>query len=115
MPHRPTEDPSAAHASAKPRVVRITRALALALAAWLLLSVAAQPAGAADVAEAPRAEHELSRAQAITLVEHRYAARVVRASSIEDGGRHVYVFRLLSAAGKVWEVRIDARNGTEVH
>jgi uncharacterized membrane protein YkoI len=38
----------------------------------------------------------------------------VRAWSADEGGRHVYVFRLLSEGGKVWTVRIDARSGAEV-
>ena len=59
-------------------------------------------------------EHELSREQAVALVQTRYGARVVRAEFLDQEGRHVYVFRLLSAAGKVWIVRVDARTGTEV-
>jgi uncharacterized membrane protein YkoI len=61
-----------------------------------------------------RAEQELSREQAVALVQKRYGARVVRAELLDQDGRHLYVFRLLSAAGKVWIVRVDARTGTEV-
>jgi uncharacterized iron-regulated membrane protein len=61
-----------------------------------------------------RAEHELSREQAVALVQKRYGARVVRAEFLDQDGRHVFVFRLLSAGGKVWMVRVDARTGTEV-
>jgi len=61
-----------------------------------------------------RAEQELSRQQAVALVQKRYGARVVRAELLDQDGRHLYVFRLLSAAGKVWIVRVDARTGTEV-
>jgi uncharacterized iron-regulated membrane protein len=61
-----------------------------------------------------RAEPELSREQAVEMVQKRYGARVVRAEFLDQEGRHVYVFRLLSAAGKVWIVRVDARTGTEV-
>jgi uncharacterized membrane protein YkoI len=61
-----------------------------------------------------RVEHELSREQAVALVQKRYGARVVRAEFLDQAGRHVFVFRLLSAAGKVWIVRVDARTGTEV-
>jgi Peptidase propeptide and YPEB domain len=57
---------------------------------------------------------ELSREQAVALVEKRYGARVVRTEFLDQEGRHVYVFRLLSAAGKVWIVRLDAHSGTEV-
>ena len=69
----------------------------------------------ADVQPAEaRAEHELSREQAVALVQKHYGARVVRAGIVDQDGRHLYVFRLLSAAGKVWIVRVDARSGTEV-
>jgi hypothetical protein len=39
---------------------------------------------------------------------------VVRASSIDEDGRRMYVFKLLSEGGKVWIVRIDAHTGAEV-
>ena len=74
---------------------------------------AATPTPGAVPAQA-RAEPELSREQAVSLVQSRYGARVVRADIVDQDGRHVYVFRLLSAAGKVWIVRVDARTGTEV-
>ena len=50
------------------------------------------------------------------VLQQRYggAARVVRTDVIEKGGRHVYVFRLLSVNGKVWIVHIDAQSGAEV-
>jgi uncharacterized membrane protein YkoI len=63
---------------------------------------------------AAHASAELSRQQAVALVEKRYGARVVRTEFLDQEGRHVYVFRLLSAAGKVWIVRLDAHSGTEV-
>jgi uncharacterized membrane protein YkoI len=83
------------------------------------LLVAAVLLGAASAhADAPplqaRAEPELSREQAVALVQKRYGARVVRAGNADQGGRHLYVFRLLSAGGKVWIVRVDARSGAEV-
>ncbi|HEX4024612.1 MAG TPA: PepSY domain-containing protein [Steroidobacteraceae bacterium] len=57
----------------------------------------------------------LSRAQAVALVQRRYRARVVRTRQQQDSaGRQLYVFRLLSAGGKVWTVRIDAHSGAEV-
>jgi uncharacterized membrane protein YkoI len=73
-----------------------------------------RPSAAADSAGAARTERELTPSQATALVQQRYAARVVRATSTDEGGRHIYVFRLLSQAGKVWEVHIDARSGAEV-
>ncbi|MFI4866155.1 MAG: PepSY domain-containing protein [Steroidobacterales bacterium] len=78
---------------------------------------AASPKAETDSVPAPmqaRAEQELSREQAVALVQKRYGARVVRAEFLDQDGRHVFVFRLLSAAGKVWIVRVDARTGTEV-
>jgi len=84
------------------------RLFACALA---LLSVATALAAAE---ENVRAERELTRIQATEIVQKRYGARVVRASDSDEGGRHLYVFKLLSDAGKVWIVRIDAHSGTEV-
>jgi hypothetical protein len=89
--------------------------LAARLAALLAASLGVAPLPAGENAAAERAEHELTRSQATALVQQRYGARVVRAGSSEEGGRHIYVFRLLSPAGKVWEVHIDARSGAEVH
>jgi uncharacterized membrane protein YkoI len=71
----------------------------------------ALPAAAAEVL---RPGQELTRTQATELVQKRYAARVVRASSIDEDGRRMYVFKLLSEGGKVWIVRIDAHTGAEV-
>jgi uncharacterized membrane protein YkoI len=68
----------------------------------------------ADAVESPGNDHDLSRTQATALVQKRYGARVVRLAVSDEGGRHLYVFRLLSEGGKVWQVRIDARTGAEV-
>ncbi|MGH8205211.1 MAG: PepSY domain-containing protein, partial [Steroidobacteraceae bacterium] len=57
----------------------------------------------------------LSPAKAVALVQRRYHAQVVRTKMQTDAsGRQLYVFRLLSAAGRVWTVRIDAHTGAEV-
>jgi len=72
--------------------------------------------GNADVhnTDGPRAQ-QLSRAQVVALVQHRYRARVVRTHLLQDAnGRALYEFRLLSSAGKVWTVRIDAYSGAEL-
>jgi uncharacterized membrane protein YkoI len=81
--------------------------------AWLLALLPAA-AALADAQESVRAEPELTRVQATEMVQKRYGARVVRASDTDEGGRHLYVFKLLSEAGKVWIVRIDAHSGAEV-
>jgi hypothetical protein len=57
---------------------------------------------------------ELTREQAIALVQRRYHARVVRTVLVEQQGRHIYVFRLLSSGSHVWTVRIDAKTGAQV-
>ena len=82
----------------------------------LVLGLALLPVAAAlaDAEEHVRAEAELTRVQATEIVQKRYGARVVRASDAEEGGRHLYVFKLLSEAGKVWIVRVDAHSGAEV-
>jgi len=73
-------------------------------------------AGTQDPVPAPqsRPDHELSRAEAVALVQKRYGARVVRTDIADQQGRRLYVFRLLSSASKVWIVRVDARTGAEV-
>jgi hypothetical protein len=72
------------------------------------------PAKSVAVVTDARSDHELSREQVVALAQKRYNARVVRADSADQAGRHLYVLRLLSPAGKVWVVRVDARNGSEV-
>src|SRR5579871_3182335 len=58
---------------------------------------------------------QLSRAEAVALVQRRYHARVVRTHLLQDShGRPMYEFRLLSTGGKVWTVRIDAYSGAEL-
>lgn len=60
-------------------------------------------------------KQQLSRAQAVALVQRRYRARVVRTHFLQDAnGRPIYEFRLLSPGGKVWTVRIDAYSGAEL-
>jgi uncharacterized membrane protein YkoI len=79
-----------------------------------LLALLPIAAALADAEQNARAEPELTRVQATEIVQKRYGARVVRASDTDEGGRHLYVFKLLSEAGKVWIVRIDAHSGAEV-
>ena len=85
-------------------------------ARWIACILALLPVAAALADGEPNAhaEPQLTRVQATEMVQKRYAARVVRASDSDEGGRHIYVFKLLSDAGKVWTVRIDAHSGTEV-
>lgn len=92
---------------------RIGAAVLLAACLAGLPAFAAESPASGPAAE--RVAHELTPSEATALVQQRYGARVVRASSTNEDGRRIYVFRLLSAAGKVWEVRIDAHSGAEVH
>jgi uncharacterized membrane protein YkoI len=89
-------------------------------AALLILWLPAVPwlpagAGAPDSRGAPAPAMTTSSAvsmdQAVKMVERRFHARVVKAETERDNGRTVYVLRLLSDAGKVWTVRVDARDG----
>jgi uncharacterized membrane protein YkoI len=51
--------------------------------------------------------------EAVSMVEKRFKARVVRADVREEGGRRIYVLRLLSeGSGRVWTVRVDASSGS---
>jgi uncharacterized membrane protein YkoI len=89
-------------------------------AALLILWLSAVPwlpagAGAPDSrgppAPAMTTSSAVSMDQAVKMVERRFHARVVKAETERDNGRTVYVLRLLSDAGKVWTVRVDARDG----
>jgi uncharacterized membrane protein YkoI len=90
-------------------------AMALVLGAGGLI-VAARDAPTAGT---PAAVHrvsqrapELSMDRAVSLVEHRYRARVVRAETQTQGDRTIYVLRMLDNAGRVFSVRVDAASGT---
>ena len=54
----------------------------------------------------------LSLDQAVSMVEKRFKARVVRTETRQEGDRKIYVLRLLNDAGRVWTVRVDAASGS---
>src|SRR5687767_13888469 len=58
------------------------------------------------------ADAGISLDQAVSLVERRFKARVVRTEVRNEGDRKVYVLRLLNDAGRVWTVRVDATTGS---
>jgi hypothetical protein len=60
----------------------------------------------------PRAAPALTMDQAVKLAERRYRARVVRAETLTQGDRTIYVLRMLDGAGRVFSVRVDAVSGT---
>lgn len=55
---------------------------------------------------------QLSLEQAVRLAQHRFKARVVRAETETQGGRTIYLLRMLDDAGRVFAVRVDAASGT---
>ena len=58
------------------------------------------------------ADSGISLDQAVSMVEKRFKARVVRTEVRGEGDRKVYVLRLLNDAGRVWTVRVDAASGS---
>ncbi|MFT3904995.1 MAG: PepSY domain-containing protein [Steroidobacteraceae bacterium] len=62
----------------------------------------------------PRATAVMSRERIIEMAQKRFKARVVRADPIDIGGRPGYQLRLLSDAGRIWTVRVDARTGEQM-
>ncbi len=91
-------------------MLMLTLNVGLALSAPYAAGAAPNPAHQAQVA------HQISKEEAMRALQERYgsAARVVRSDEVDEGGRRIYVFRLLSANGRIWMVHIDASSGTEV-
>jgi hypothetical protein len=57
------------------------------------------------------ADRQISMDEAVDMAQRRYNARVVRAEVSDRGGRRVYLLRLLSDDGRVFNVRVDAATG----
>lgn len=56
----------------------------------------------------------MSLDQAVAMVQARHKARVMRANTVDEGGKTVHYIRLMSADGsRVWTVRVDASTGRE--
>ena len=89
--------------------------LALALAADALLARAYDAPAAGSQVPVRRLSAQragLSLDQAVRLAQHRFRARVVRAETQMQGGRTIYVLRMLDDAGRVFAVRVDAASGS---
>jgi uncharacterized membrane protein YkoI len=118
------------HVIQQPRLRQPHRYMTVVLAAVVVMvaaAVAASPASAAargervdstgaafatDAVGELALKGDLSLDEAIDRAQKRYRARVVRAEQVEQGGRVVYVLRLLSDDdGRVFTVRVDARSG----
>jgi len=97
------------------------RALRRAVRGFLVLAMcagaAAVPFRALEASEAqpPRliqVAGGMSIDQAVEMVERRFNARVIRAEARDEGGRTIYVLRLLNESSRVWTVRVDAATGS---
>jgi uncharacterized membrane protein YkoI len=53
----------------------------------------------------------LSLAQATAIAQSRYQGKIVRAETVQEGGRVIHVIRILGDDGRVRTVRIDAATG----
>ena len=53
----------------------------------------------------------LSLAQATAIAQSRFQGRVVRAETVQQGGRVIHVIRILGDDGRVRTVRVDAETG----
>jgi uncharacterized membrane protein YkoI len=68
---------------------------------------APRPAAQPNPPQRPR----ISMDQAVRLAQHRFKAQVVRAETQTQGGRTIYVLRMLDDSGRVFAVRVDAASG----
>jgi len=88
--------------------------LVILLAAAILCQPAVAYGGDAGApaarASSPRAE-SLTLDEAVERMERKYEARAVRAEEKVEDGRRVYRIRLLSADGRVFDVKLDAATG----
>jgi len=82
------------------------------LVLWLSTCGAAGGTVYAAPAQAAAGLATVSMDQAVKMVEQRFRARVVKAETQKEGGRTVYVLRLLDDSGKVWTVHVDAASGS---
>jgi uncharacterized membrane protein YkoI len=107
-------------------VKKLPNALRVAVAVAAVLSAAAPPTTASaqrrlgagsgfapdrapDTRIAQRGS--LSLAQATAIAQGRFQGRVVRAETVQEGGRTVHVIRILGDDGRVRTVRVDAESG----
>jgi uncharacterized membrane protein YkoI len=84
---------------------------ALAMSVGTALAAGATPPGRTVVGNIVLADAGISLNQAISMVERRFKARVVRSEVRQEGNRTVYVLRLLDDAGNAQVVRVDAASG----
>lgn len=86
----------------------------------LPLVVALGPLGALRAAPAPApastvgapAAGGLTMDQAVKMAEKKFHARVIKAETQKDGGKSIYVLKLLNDTGHVRTVHVDAATGS---
>lgn len=100
---------------------RLLLAVAAVTAFALALAVTRSWSSAQSITIVPHAaravavaDSRISIEQAVKMAEHKFKARVVRAESEDEGGKTVYVLRLLNDSGRVWTVRVDAATGSVI-
>jgi len=95
----------------RPRFILVLLSLAaLTIGQGLCVAQAADPPRSPD--RIVLAQGGISLNQAIAMVERRFRARVVRSDVRQEGGRTIYVLRLLDDAGNAQVVRVDAQTGS---
>jgi len=72
---------------------------------------ATPPAASRSVIRRVPRRLQLSIGQAVRMAQQRFRARVVRAETRTQGGRTIYILRMLDGAGRVFAVRVDATSG----
>jgi hypothetical protein len=81
--------------------------LLLALGPLCVLALVPGSASAAPAAAAG----SLTQEQVVKMAEKKFHARVVKVETQKEGGKSIYVLRLLNEAGHVRTVRVDAVTG----
>jgi uncharacterized membrane protein YkoI len=93
------------------RAVRLLLALTMCSSAVIVPFEALQ-AHEGSPARPIRVAGGMSIDQAVEMVERRFDAKVIRAEARDEGGRTIYVLRLMNNSGRVWIVRVDASSGS---
>jgi uncharacterized membrane protein YkoI len=83
--------------------------LLLGLGPMCALSLLPTPARAAP---APAAAPAMTMNQAVKMAEKKFHARVIKAETQKDGGKSIYVLKLLNDTGHVRTVHVDAATGS---
>lgn len=92
----------------------VTHADAMSFAQSITISRIGAQAAIRKTGNVVLADARISMQQAVKMAEQKFKARVVRAESQDEGGKTVYVLRLLNDSGRVWTVRVDAATGTVI-